>query len=79
MDLAPQPNSPGEETVGTIVGVRAGLVIVQLDSGEHVSCRSVSRLHRPLGCFMVPTGRRARLRYTRGPGRPPLIVEIIKD
>jgi hypothetical protein len=78
MAITSQAKSPGEEAEGTIVGVRAGFVIVQLNSGEHVSC-SVKRLHRPFGFFMVPFGRQARIRYTRGPDRPPLIVEIVKD
>jgi hypothetical protein len=71
--------APGEDLIGTIVGLHGNSVVVRLDTGEEVLCRNAKRLHRPLGFFTVPTGRRARIRYTRGADRMPLLVEVLKD
>jgi hypothetical protein len=68
-----------EDITGIIVDHQGGLVVVDLDTGNQVLCRSVKRLHRPLGCFVFPRGQRARLRYTKGPDKPPLIIEVMKD
>lgn len=65
--------------IGTIVGSDGGYVIVQLDSGEEVLCRNAKRLHRPLGFLFVPFGRRARISYTRGSDKMPLLVEVLKQ
>jgi hypothetical protein len=70
---------PAEDTIGTIVGVQAGCVVVRLGTGEEILCRSVKRLHRPLGFFTVPFGRRAKISYTRGADKTPLLVEVLKD
>jgi hypothetical protein len=71
---------PGlEEVVGTIVGTRAGCVVVELENGERLLCRSVRRLHRPLGFHSsIPIGRRARVRIAPvAENRRPLIVEVL--
>ena len=68
---------PGEDTIGTIVGLQAGCVVVRLDTGKEVLCRSVTRLHRPLGFFSVPYGRRAKSSDTRGADKTPLLVEVL--
>lgn len=69
--------SPREDTIGTIVGVQAGCVVVRLDTGEEVLCRSVARLHRSLGFFSVPYGRRAKISFTKGADKTPLLVEVL--
>lgn len=69
-----------EEAVGTVVGSKGNSVIVRLPSGGEILCRSVRRLHRPLGFMRVPVGRNARIRFhptTRE--RMPLIVEVIRQ
>jgi hypothetical protein len=68
-----------EDTIGTIVGVQSRCVVVKLGTGEEVLCRSVKRLHRPLGFFTVPYGRRAKISYTKGTDRMPLLVEVLED
>jgi hypothetical protein len=68
-----------QEATGTIIGVQANCVRVQLDTGEEVLCRSVKRLHRPLGFFTVPYGWRARIRYSSHAGRMPLLVAVLND
>ena len=64
---------------GTIVGIQAGCVVVQLDRGDQVLCRSVARLHRPLGFFNVPYGRRVKIEYSRGNDSTPLLIEVLDD
>jgi len=70
---------PAEDTIGTIVGIQLGCVVVKLDTGEEVLCRSAKRLHRPLGFFTVPYGQRAKVSYPRVTDRMPLLVEVLKD
>jgi hypothetical protein len=67
------------DTIGTIVGVQAGCVVVQLDTGDQVLCRSVKRLHRPLGFFTVPYGRRAKISYSKGADKTPILVKVLDD
>ncbi len=73
-------NNPptAEEKIGTIVGVRSGSVVVKLGTGEEVLCRSLKRLHRSLGFFIIPYGRLAKLRYTRGANQMPLLIEVLE-
>lgn len=70
---------PAEVAIGTIVGVQSGCVLVQLDTGDHILCRSVKRLHRPLGFLTVPYGRRAKIRLSPEHRRRPLIVAVLND
>ncbi len=71
-------NGGAVEAVGTIVGEEGGCVVVQMESGRRLPCRGVKRLHRPLGCFDVPVGRRARVRYRPAlADNTPLIVEVL--
>jgi hypothetical protein len=74
-------NNPpsAEDTIGTIVGIQSGCVVVELGTGELVLCRSLTRLHRPLGFFTVPYGRCAKISCTKGADRMPLLVEVLKD
>lgn len=69
--------SDSKEVFGTIVGVDAGCVVVGLDNGEEVLCRSVKRMHRPLGYFTVPIGKKVRVRLDSVANRRPLILEVL--
>jgi len=68
------------EALGTIIGIeRSGLVVVQLADGSRVRT-DARRLHRPLGFFIVPVGRKVRLRFfPNKPGRMPRIVEVLPE
>jgi hypothetical protein len=72
-------DSPLRDVTGTIVGARAGCVVVQLDTGEEVLCRGLKRLHRPLGFYTIPRGRRARISFTQGADKTPLLIEVLND
>jgi hypothetical protein len=74
-DAAPH----ADEKIGVIVGVRGPNVVVRLESGEEVLCRSAKRLHRPLGFYTVPYGHRARIRYSTKPRRIPMITAVLDD
>jgi hypothetical protein len=70
---------PHEEAIGTIVGMKGALVVVQLEDGSEVLCRSVKRLHRPLGFFRLPLGARVCIRYPQQETKPPLLVRALRD
>ena len=73
-----QNASKSEEAFGTIVGMHAGCVVVELDQGNEVLCRSVKRLHRPFGFFTFPVGKRVRIRlHPVAKNKRPLIVEVL--
>lgn len=74
-------NDPeSKEAFGTIVGVEANCVVVDLDDGDEILCRSVKRLHRPLGFYTVPVGRRVRIRmYSVTNNKRPLILEVLDN
>ena len=78
MTMNDEPDSPSE-AVGTIVGTKGGDVVVRLDNGEELLCRSMRRLHRSLGFYVVPVGRRARIRFPLNERKLPLIVEVLPD
>lgn len=67
------------DAIGIIVGVQAGCVVVQLPTEDRVLCRSVTRLHRPLGFLTFPYGRRARISYSNCADKRPLLVEILEE
>jgi hypothetical protein len=76
--LERQHASESEEAFGTIVGVDAGCVVVELDNGDEILCRSVKRMHRPLGFFTVPVGKRVRVRlHPVAKNKRPLILEVL--
>ena len=72
-------STPRDGAIGNIVAIRAGCIVVKLSTGEEVLCRSLKRLHRPLGFVDVPLGRRARIRYTKGSNALPRLIEVLKD
>lgn len=73
-------NMEPQEAFGTIIGTDAGCVVVKLEGGNEILCRSVRRMHRPLGFFMVPIGRRARVRLTpNSANHRPLILEVLPE
>jgi len=72
-----EPHAP--EAVGRIIGIKGGSVIVRMDNGDEILCRSAKRLHRPLGFLHVPMGQLARLRFHPTNGeRMPLILEVLR-
>ena len=72
------PNEPApEEAIGIILGAKDGCVVVQLEDGAEVLCRSIKRLHRPLGFYSMPVGQWACIRYPSKQTRAPLIVRVL--
>jgi hypothetical protein len=70
---------PSKNAVGKIVGFhKSGLIIVRLQNGDELLCRGAKMLHRRLGFYTIPVGRRARVRLRPGiTNRKPLILEVL--
>jgi hypothetical protein len=51
---------------------------VQLDTGDEVLCRSLKRLHRPLGFYAVPYCGRAKISYTKGSDNNPYSLKSLR-
>jgi hypothetical protein len=69
-----------EFEVGTIVGTKAGCVVVRLNDGSEILCRGLKDLHRKLGSYTLPIGQRVKVSQPiEGATRRQRIVEFIKE